>query len=63
MSVGAQGVQERVLVPLDLELQVVVIHPAWVLGTKLKSSGRAAAFLMAEPSFQSPEDAYLYKTV
>lgn len=53
-SVGAQGVQERVLVPLDLELQVVVTHPTWALGTKLKSSGGAAVFLMAEPSFQSP---------
>lgn len=62
-SVGAQGVQERVLVPLDLELQVVVTHPTWALGTKLKSSGGAAVFLMAEPSFQSPEDAYLYKMV
>lgn len=36
---------------LGLELQVVN-HTTWLLGTKLKSSERAACILTSEPSFQ-----------
>lgn len=45
MNLCAQGFQEMVLDPLDLEFHVVVIHPTWVLGTKLKPSGRLATTL------------------
>ena len=37
--------------PLALKLQVVVSHPTWVLGTKLRSSGEQPV-LTAEPSLQ-----------
>ena len=33
--------QKKISEPLELELQVVVSHPVWVLGTKLGSSARA----------------------
>lgn len=36
-------VQKRASSLLKLELQVVLSHPVWVLGTKLRSSGRAGS--------------------
>lgn len=40
MCVDASGDQKRVSDFLGLELQVIVSHLAWVLGTELESSGR-----------------------
>lgn len=37
--------QKRVPDLLELELQTVVSHPVWVLGTELRSSVRAAIVL------------------
>lgn len=37
MSIEARRVSD----PLDLDLQVVMRHPAWVLGMELRSSARA----------------------
>ena len=34
MQAGVCGGQERVLDPLELELQIVVNHLTWVLGTE-----------------------------
>lgn len=42
MCVDASGDQKRVSDFLGLELQVIVSHLAWVLGTELESSGRTA---------------------
>ena len=39
------GSQKMVLDFLELELQVVVSHPEWVLGTELRSSARAVCIL------------------
>jgi hypothetical protein len=47
-----QGNPERVLDPLDLELQGVVSLPTWVLGAQLWSSGRAGHALNCVPSFK-----------
>ena len=52
VCVGAHGDQKRVLDPLELEFQVVVSCLMWVLGTKPRSSARAANTLTAEPSLQ-----------
>jgi hypothetical protein len=41
VSVGAQGAQQRASHSLELELQVVVCHLVWILGSKLVSSTRA----------------------
>lgn len=41
-EVGAHRVQKRIQYPLELELQGVVNHLMWVLGTELWSSERAA---------------------
>ena len=38
--------------PPELELQVVVSHFMWMLGTKLRSSGKAAVLLTTESSLQ-----------
>ena len=46
------GGQQKALDLLELELQKVVSHPAWVLGTKLGPPGRAtyqACTLQASP--------------
>ena len=40
MYVGVCGSQMKVLDSLKLELQEVVGHPMWVLGTKSRSSAR-----------------------
>lgn len=45
MCVGAQEGQRRAFVLLELELQAVVSRETWVLGTKLRVSGRAAGAL------------------
>jgi hypothetical protein len=39
--------------PLKLESQVIEGHLTYVLGTKLRSSGRAVTLLTIEPSYQS----------
>lgn len=36
---------KRKSVPLELELQVLMSHTVWVLGTKLGSSGKTAGLL------------------
>lgn len=41
MCVGAHRGQKKVVYPLQLELQVAVSHPKWVLGLELGSSARA----------------------
>lgn len=43
MSTGVSGVQKRHLIHRSGELQEVVSHLTWVLGTELGSSGRAAS--------------------
>lgn len=45
MCKDAQRGAKRGLDPLDLELQVIVNHSTWILGTDLKSSARAANIL------------------
>lgn len=45
VSAGAQGGQKRSLDLLELEAQVVVSCPTWVLGTKLGPSERARSVL------------------
>jgi|UPI0000F4FFFE hypothetical protein len=44
MTAGA-GEDQEVLDPLELELQAVLSYPLWVLGIKIRSSGRAACVL------------------
>lgn len=43
---------KRMLDLLELGLQVVVSSPTWVLGTKLRSPGRAEVLLSSEPYHQ-----------
>lgn len=45
--------QKRVLDYLGLDLQEVVSHPAWALGTILGSSSKAQTLLSIDPSLQS----------
>lgn len=40
INVGAPGIQKRVLDPLELELEMVVISLLWVSGIEPQSSGR-----------------------
>jgi hypothetical protein len=40
LCVATSEVQKRSSDPLEIELQVVVSHLTWVLGTELRSSGR-----------------------
>lgn len=42
----------RTLDPLELELQLVVSHLLWVLGTKLGSSGRKEELSTTAPRLQ-----------
>lgn len=42
LSVGASKGQNKTLGPLELELLVAVSCPTWVVGIKLRSSGRAS---------------------
>ena len=58
VPVNVLGDQKRELDLLELELQVVVSHPRWVVGSKLRSSAEAAPLLPAESSLQ-PLDAGL----
>lgn len=51
---ATHGSQKRVSGSLGLELQEVVSHPLWVLGTELRPLGRAVPFLTPEPSLQPP---------
>lgn len=46
----ARQIQKRALVPLDLELQLVVIYLTWVLGIEL--------VLTAEPPLSTPRNNY-----
>jgi hypothetical protein len=52
MYMGHHGDQKRELDPVELELEVVVTHPMWMLGIKLRSSGRATS---AFPSILTQE--------
>lgn len=45
IHIGVQGGYRGRLNPLGLELQVVVGHPVWVLGPKLRFSARAVSTL------------------
>ena len=45
MYVVVYGGQKKVLESLELELQVIVSHLMWVLGTKFQSSGRGVSTL------------------
>jgi hypothetical protein len=40
--------------PLELELQLIVKHTTWALGTKLRSSERAASVLNCQAISSSP---------
>lgn len=53
---------ERSLDPLEMELQVLVSHPTWVLGRQLGSSGKEASLLNAELCLQ-PHKNKSYRTV
>lgn len=48
MSAGTLAFHEKVSDPLQLELQAAVNYSAWVLGSQLRSSEKAAK----APSFQ-----------
>jgi hypothetical protein len=54
MCVGAQEGQRRAFALLELELQAVVSRETWVLGTKLRVSGRAAGALNNQNICPSP---------
>lgn len=43
MCTGTHRDQQRVLGTLELEIQVVVSHVTWVLGTEAGSSGRVVS--------------------
>lgn len=52
VSVGASGVQKRVLNPLQLELKVVMSYLIWVPGTKPGSLREQNVHLTTEPSLK-----------
>lgn len=54
--------QKMTLGPLELELQTVVSHPMWVLGTKTGSFGRHRELLTAE-LFLQPLDVILKNSI
>jgi hypothetical protein len=49
MHVGASGGQQRALDSLELELQEIVNHLMWVMGTEPGSSTSGLVFLNVEP--------------
>lgn len=49
MYISQHGDQNRILDPVELELEVVVSHPMWVLGIKLRFYGRAISVLHHSP--------------
>ena len=52
VSVGASGVQKRVLNPLQLELKEVMSYLIWVPGTKPGSLKEQNVHLTTEPSLK-----------
>ena len=42
---SAHGVQKRASQPLEMELEMVMSHPIWALGTEPRSSARSASVL------------------
>lgn len=50
MSVGVLGRQQRVLDPLELELQVIDRHLTWLLGTELGMLQEQSEFLPTDSS-------------
>lgn len=46
---------QRYQLPLELELQVVVSHPMWVLGSKLQPSARCYAIFPTKRLVQTPD--------
>jgi hypothetical protein len=51
---GPAEATRQVLAPLGMELEMVVSHLMWVLGTKLGSSGRAVSALNHPAIFLAP---------
>lgn len=51
---NALGDEKRVLCSLELELQVVVSHPMWVLGTEPWFPARAASTLRHQTTPPTP---------
>ena len=54
MGAGACRDQKRTSDPRELELQAVVSHSVWMLGTELRSSARAMCTLNLWALFQVP---------
>lgn len=63
MSADTCGGPQKALNPLELELQAVMSHSAWVLGPEHMSSGRAAIPLTTEPSLQPANECFKTKYV
>lgn len=51
MCVSTHVGQKTALDPLELEIQVVVSHLTWILGTKMEFSIGAVGFFMAPYEF------------
>ena len=53
MSAGTWGLQKRIWDSLELEIQVVVSHQPWVLGTQVRFSTNADRLLTVKPCLQT----------
>lgn len=58
-AVGTLRSQKKVAYPLELHLQEIESHSAWLLGTKLRSSTRNYVLLTAGPSLSAPDSVFL----
>lgn len=54
VCVGAQGGQKRALNPLELRLKLIVSHPAWMLGNKLKVLWKEQQMLLIADPYLTP---------
>lgn len=50
VNTGTLGDQKRMSCPLELELQAIVTHPLWILGTNSGLLQEHCVLLTAEPS-------------
>lgn len=50
VCVGPPGGQKSVLEPLELEFQVFLSYPLWILRTKFRSSAGERVLLAAQPA-------------